>query len=262
MTASPTAVSSSAASTPHERSASPRRKLRADDLYFGAMVLLIVGTVFLGFARTYYLAGIYHTQVRNLLVGVHGAVFSTWIVLLVVQTTLVARRNIALHRRLGIFGAGLAVAMVGLGVAAATDSLSRSFAPPGFPFGPLAFYARPISSIATFAVLIFFAIRLRSNRPAHKRLVLLATLTLIGAAIDRWPFAFIHKSHLTTNVILDLLVLSIVIFDLSTLRRIHRATLLGGLLVAATDHLAVPVGRTAGWHKIATFALHVWANLH
>ena len=118
--------------------------------------------------------------------------------------------------------------MVGLGIAAATDSLSRSFAPPGFPFGPLAFYARPISGIATFAVLVFFSIRLRSNGPAHKRLVLLATLTLVSAAIDRWPFAFIQKSHLMTNVILDLLVLSIVVFDLLTLRRIHRATLLGG----------------------------------
>jgi hypothetical protein len=192
MTASPTAASSSAASSPHERSASVRPKLRADDLYFGAMVLLIVGTVFLGFARTYYLAPIYHSHVRNLLIGLHGAVFTAWIVLLVVQTTLVARRNIALHRRLGIFGAGLAVAMVGLGIAAATDSLARGFSPPGFPFGPVVFYSIPIFGITTFAVLIFFGIYLRSNGPAHKRLVLLATLTLMGAAFGRWPFAFAH----------------------------------------------------------------------
>jgi len=259
MTASPTAVSSSAASTPHEQSASPRRKLRADDLYFGAMVLLIVGTVFLGFARTYYLAGIYHTHVRNLLIGVHGAVFSTWIVLLVVQTTLVARRNIALHRRLGIFGAVLAVAMVGLGVAAATDSLALGFFPPGFPFGPVVFFCIAISNIAKFAVLIFFAIWLRSNGPAHKRLVLLATLALIGPAISRWPFAFAHRN---TGVIVDLMVLSLVVFDLSTIRRIHRATLLGLLFLIVTGALTLPIGRTAGWHKIATLALHVWTNLH
>ncbi|HEU5352230.1 MAG TPA: hypothetical protein VFU55_11595 [Terracidiphilus sp.] len=223
------------------------------------MVLLIVGTVFLGFARTYYLAPIYHTHVRNLLIGVHGAVFSTWIVLLVVQTTLVARRNIALHRRLGIFGAGLAVTMVGLGVAAATDSLALGFTPPGFPFGPVVFYCISISNISKFAVLIFFAIWLRSNGPAHKRLVLLATLALMGAAIDRWH-TFIH-AHFGTNVILDLMVLSIVVFDLSTIRRIHRATLLGGLFFIVTGALAVPIARTAGWHKFATFALHVRAHL-
>jgi hypothetical protein len=259
MTASPTAASSSAASTPHEESASPRRKLRADDLYFGAMVLLIVGTVFLGFARTYYLAPIYHSHVRNLLIGLHGAVFTAWIVLLVVQTTLVARRNIALHRRLGIFGAGLAVAMVGLGIAAATDSLARGFSPPGFPFGPVVFYSIPIFGITTFAVLIFFGIYLRSNGPAHKRLVLLATLTLMGAAFGRWPFAFAHTHP---GFIGNLILLSLVVFDLSTIRRIHRATLLGGLFFIVTGALAVPIARTAGWHEFATLALHVWTNLH
>jgi hypothetical protein len=258
MTASPTAVSSSAASTPHERSASPRRKLRADDLYFGAMVLLIVVTVFLGFARTYYLAGIYHTHVRNLLIGVHGAVFSTWIVLLVVQTTLVARRNIVLHRRLGIFGAGLAVAMVGLGVAAATDSLTLGFTPPGFPFGPVVFYCVSISNIAKFAVLIFFAIWLRSKGPAHKRLVLLATVPLMGAAFGRWPFAFAHAHQ---GLIGNLMMLSLVVFDLSTIRRIHRATLLGLLFLIVAGALTPPIARSAGWHKFATFALHVRAHV-
>ena len=265
MTASPTAVSSSAASTPHEQSASPRRKLRADDLYFGAMMLVIVGTVFLGFARTYYLAPIYHSHVRNLLIGVHGAVFSAWIVLLVVQTTLVARRNIALHRRLGIFGAGLAVAMVVLGVAAATDALARGSSPPGFPLGPVVFFSIPMFNIAKFAVLMFFAIWLRSNGPAHKRLVLLATLAVVSPAIDRW-LAFMRVQHTTihlpaTYVVVNLLVLSLVVFDLSTIRRIHRATLLGGLFSIATGALAVPIARTAAWHTFATFALHVRAHL-
>ena len=258
MTASPTAVSSSAVSTPHEQSASPRRKLRADDLYFGAMVLLIVGTVFLGFARTYYLAPIYHTHVRNLLIGVHGAVFTAWIVLLVVQTTLVARGNIALHRRLGIFGAGLAVTMVGLGIAAATDSLALGFTPPRFPFGPVVFFSIPIFGMVKFAVLIFFAIWLRSNGPAHKRLVLLATIPLMVAPIGRWPFAF-TRAH--PGFIVNLMLLSLVVFDLSTIRRIHRATLLGLLFLIVTGALTVPIARTAGWHKFATLALHVRAHL-
>jgi hypothetical protein len=258
MAASPTAVSSSAASTPHEQSASPRRRLRADDLYFGAMVLLIGVTVFLGFARTYYLAPIYHSHIRNLLIAVHGAVFTAWIVLLVVQTTLVARRNIALHRRLGIFGAVLAVAMVGLGVAAATDSLALGFTPPGFPLGAVVFYCISISNIAKFALLISFAIWLRANGPAHKRLVLLATLSLMIAAVGRWPFAFTRTHQV---LIVNLMLLSLVVFDLSTIRRIHRATLLGLLFIFVTGALTVPIARSAGWHKFATFALHVRAHL-
>lgn len=261
MMASPTAADSSAALTPRDRSALPRPKRRADDIYFGAMMLLIVGTVFLGFARSYYLAGIYHAHVRNLLIHVHGAVFSAWIVLFCVQTTLVARRNISLHRTLGFAGAGLAVAMVGLGIAAATDSLARGFVPPGFPFGPLAFYSVPILGITTFAVLIFFGIYLRSNGSAHKRLMLLATLALTLAAIDRWPFAFIQQAHFMSNVIRDLMVLSIFVFDLSVLRRIHRATLLGGLFVMVMGQITIPIGSTAAWQKLASSALHAWTNL-
>jgi hypothetical protein len=83
----------------------------------------------------------------------------------------------------------------------------------------------------------------------------------VGAAIDRWPFAFTHVHHLT-RVIVDLMLLSLVVFDLSTIQRIHRATLLGGLFSIVTGALAVPIARTAGWHKFATLALHVWTKLH
>jgi len=261
MTASPTTAGSPAASAPRDRSAVAGPKRRVADLYFGAMALLILGTVFLGFARSYYLAGIYHTHLPNLLIHVHAVVFSAWIVLFCVQTALVARRNISLHRALGFAGAGLAVAMVGLGIAAATDSLARGFAPREFPFGPLGFYSVPIFGITTFAVLIFFGIYLRSNGSAHKRLVLLATIALTSAAIDRWPVAFIHQEHFMSNVIRDLMVLSIVVFDFSTIRRLHRATLLGGLFVMAMGQITVPIGSTAAWQKIASSVLHVWANL-
>ena len=148
--------------------------------------------------------------------------------------------------------------MVGLGVAAATDALARGFAPPGFPFGPVVFYCISTSNIAKFAVLIFFAIWLRSNGPAHKRLVLLATLALMDAAVGRWPFAF-TRAH--QGLIVTLMMLSLVVFDLSTIRRIHRATLLGLLFLFVTGALTLPIARSAGWHKIATLALHVWARL-
>lgn len=215
-----------------------------DDWFFSAMVVLMLGMVFLGFARTYYLAGVYHTHVRSILIQVHGAVFSAWLVLLVTQTALVARRRIAIHRNLGILGAFLAIAMVGLGVAAATDSMSRGFAPAGFPFGPLTFYAVPILNILVFAALIAAALWMRSNGPAHKRLMLLATISLMGPAINRWPFAVIAQSHILTNVIIDFLVILLASFDIWTIRRIHRATLQGGVFLAVLLHATIPIGIT------------------
>lgn len=62
-------------------------------------------------------------------------------------------------------------------------------------------------------------------------------------------------------MIRDLMVLSIFVFDLSVLRRIHRATLLGGLFVMVMGQIAVPIGSTVAWQKIASSALHVWTSL-
>lgn len=250
------------ASIPNKHFIATPRSRRADDKFFLAMAIFSLGAVFLGFARSYYLAGIYHTHVPNLLIGVHGAVFTAWIVLLVVQTGLVAGRRIAIHRTLGLFGAVLAASMVVLGLAAATDSLTRGFAPPGFPFGPRVFYATPIFAMITFTTLIGAGLWMRSNGPAHKRLVLLATITLLSAAIGRWPFAIIHRAPFLTNVILDIMVLLIAAFDVWSLRRIHRVTMRGGIFLILMLYLAVPVGTTSAWQRFAGLALQFWHRWH
>ena len=188
-------LSEAIASVPNKRSTAAPTSRHVDDQFFLAMGIFILGTVFLGFARTFYLAGIYHTHLPNRLIAVHGTVFTAWVVLLVVQTGLVAGRRIAVHRALGLFGAVLAASMVVLGLAAATDSLARGFAPPGFPLGPRVFYATPVFAMITFATLIGAGLWMRSNGPAHKRLVLLATITLLPAAIGRWPFAVMSRVH-------------------------------------------------------------------
>lgn len=226
------------------------------------MLVLMLGIVFLGFARTYFLAGVYHTHVRSLLIQVHGAVFTTWMLLLVVQTALVARRRVALHRKLGVFGAFLAVAMLCLGVTAATDSMSRGLTPPGFPFGAFSFYVIPMITIFTFAVLVAAAIWMRSNPAAHKRLILLATIALMGPAVARWPFAIMSRSPILPSLVVDVLVFLLAAFDVATLRRVHRATLLGGLFFMILQHGMVPLGTTPVWRSFAAFALHVWQSLH
>src|SRR5467141_3296678 len=102
---------------------------RYDHLFFSAMALLILATVFVGFARTYYLAGIFHAPLPSLIIHLHGAAFTTWILLLVTQTSLVAAGRTDIHRRLGIGGFGLGCVMIVLGVLAATDSLVRGAGP-------------------------------------------------------------------------------------------------------------------------------------
>jgi len=72
----------------------------------------VLATVFVGFARTYYLAGMVHATLPSAIIHFHGAAFSCWILVLVAQTSLVAAGRVDIHRRLGVFGFLLACSMV------------------------------------------------------------------------------------------------------------------------------------------------------
>jgi hypothetical protein len=77
---------------------------RFDHLFFSAMAGLLLLTVFIGFAHSYYLAGIFHAPLPSLITHLHGALFSCWIILFVTQTLLVAAGRVDIHRILGIAG--------------------------------------------------------------------------------------------------------------------------------------------------------------
>jgi hypothetical protein len=222
------------------------------------MEAAILATVFLGFARSYFLAGVFHAPLPNLLIHVHGAVFSCWMILLIAQTSLVSAGRVDLHRKLGTIGGALAVAMIVLGLLASTDSMARGFSPSGSGIDPKTFYAIGFLQIVTFAVLVVAALRARSDPAAHKRLMLIATISLLGPAVNRWPFAIIHKIPPLSSLVLAVLVLMLVGFDLWSRHRVHRATIWGGFLLIVSQFVMFPIGLSSFWHSFAAWVLRIW----
>jgi len=217
------------------------------------MAGLVLATVFIGFARTYYLAGMIHATLPSVIIHLHGAAFSCWILVLVAQTSLVAAGRVDLHRRLGVFGFLLACAMVVLGVLAGTDSLARGFAPSGLD-APT-FYVVPITDMLIFSTLIFFAFRNRSNPATHKRLILIATIGLMIAAVARWPFAPVYRNPIAAALVTYLFLLLLVGYDLWSIRKVHRATLWAGTFLIVVQQIRVPIAKTAAWHAFAAWAV-------
>lgn len=167
--------------------------LTYEHLFFSGMSLLMLLTVFFGFAGTYYLAGIFRAPLPSLIIHIHGAVFTCWILLLVTQTSLIASGNTHIHRKLGIAGMLLGCLMIVLGPLAATDSLIRGAGPVGRD--TKAFYLIPLTDILIFATMLFCAFRARCDSPAHKRFIYIATTSLMIAAVARMPFPFSHRLH-------------------------------------------------------------------
>jgi hypothetical protein len=227
---------------------------RFEHLFFSGMAVVILVSVLVGFAPSYYLAGVFKAPLPNLLVHIHGAVFSSWILLLIVQTSLVAADRVDVHRRLGLLGFGLACLVVVLGVLVATDAQVRHAASGEAGVENRAFYAVALSDMLMFSTLIYFAFRNRFNPAVHKRLILIATLAIVDAAFDRWPISAAWWGHRVTPLLCTYpLLLLLMGYDWWSTRKIQRVTLwASGFLVVVQQGRSL-IGHTAAWQSFATW---------
>jgi len=228
----------------------PSCRSREHQIFWGMSVLIAL-VVFIGFARTYFLAGFFHAKPFPApIIHVHGMVFTSWIALLVIQASLAANRRADIHRRLGIVGFVLAPFVLVLGILVAHEMLSRLWAVPGFD--ARAIYAVALSEVLGFAVPVAFALRLRHKPAYHKRLILIGTIAMTTAAFGRWPVHFLLHKPLPAMMAMFALLALLAVFDMLSMRRVHPATALGGIWVVVIELTAIGVGHTAAWQNFAT----------
>lgn len=226
------------------------RRSREHQFFWGMSVLMAL-IIFIGFAPTYFLAALFHAEpLPAPVVRIHGAVFTSWIMLLVAQTSLAASGRANIHRRLGILGLALAPVVIALGVLVANEMLRRLWAVPDFD--AKATYAVALSEILGFAVPVTFAFLLRHKPTFHKRLILIGTIAMMTAGFGRWPLHFLLHKPLPAMMAGFGLLLLLIAYDLVSMRTIHRATALGGTWIVFTGLSAVALSHTEAWQSLAT----------
>ena len=223
--------------------------------FFVGISLLLLAVIWYGFAQSYFLAGVFRAPLRNSLVHLHGAVMSSWIFLLVIQTSLVASGRVHWHRRLGVAGFLLASFMVLIGSVTITDAVFQKSVPPG---DPLAFYYNGLSQLLGFAIFVYLAFRSRSNPAAHKRFIILATLLLIDAGIARWPIRWVSRSEFMMSAVVYSFLLLIAAFDWLSRGEVHPVTMWGGACVILVRETQRWIGPTQAWHSAALWLLSHW----
>ncbi len=217
-----------------------------DRVFFTGMALLAAMAVFVGFAPSYFLR-LATMPPLTPLYELHGAFFTAWIGLFIVQTSLVAGHRTDIHRRLGVAGAALAAGMFVLGVAVSVETLRRG----GGAGDPRMFFAIPLGDIIAFGVLVTVAIVLRRHLQAHKRLILLATISLLTAAVGR----FLTQIHVGGPIGLflgtDIFIAMVIAYDLMSRGRVHPATLWGAGMVGVFKPLLFSLSGTSAWLAFA-----------
>lgn len=217
-----------------------------------------VGTlliVFIGFARTFYLKVVFGTRPLPFYLHLHGLIFTAWFVLFFVQARLVARHHVDLHQRLGIFAAFLAPLGACMATGVSIHAVRRSYLANQ---ASLANNLRPLAldlgSSLIFVFLVAAALYFRRRGGIHKRLMVLASCSLLLPAIGRIPLPFIMAGGLWGLVgLTEVTPLVCILYDTVKHRHLHPAFAWGGAAVLASFPAFLLIGSTNVWFSFSTW---------
>jgi len=241
-------MSDAAATVNSKRRGKPRR-----GRFFLGMSTLVLVLAVAGFVPSLYLRQLLWPDVFNPQHGptlpthlyLHGIALSAWFVVAWCQAVLVARRRVRIHRRLGVAGLVIAAAVVATSLLTTVmrdapivdESPSRAFP--------------QLLTLTAFTLCVVGGALRRRHTAEHKRLMLFASLAVVGPGITRLlSNVGIERYSLVGGIALLGMLALIPLYDLITERRIHRGTALGfGLIVLGLGN-AFLLTRTSLWPSL------------
>jgi hypothetical protein len=252
--------SSSAVAVAASRPVSRERMERLFYLLTSLLLLVIVAT---GFQHFYVHGrasdGSPVTQQIVPLVFLHGIAMSCWIILFIVQSSLIVRGNRKLHMTLGVGGAVLAGLLVLVGVTTAIASVHYN--PNGYKdiWGARRFLSFMLTNIAGFGVLAGVGIKYKQRPEIHRPAMLLATLFVAGpAGMFRIPAVngpIMGMIHIITAAWVPMLILGTLLVLIKWLMtgswdKYFAAGFAGIILTCALQYF---VANSAWWYRLAGF---------
>lgn len=253
-----------------EAMAPARTAVRAPNFHV-AMALACLAIALIGFAPTYWRGLATGTFRGGPLVHLHALVFYGWMIFMVVQAVLVAQGRVDHHRAIGLAGISLATLLVISGMAVSITGGVRA-EDAGYGREARAFMIVSWSAMIVFATLVWMAIANVSRPDRHRRLMLAATISMLGAPIARWFLVLFAPETLNAGSVAapppvmvsvppamlgNLLFVAMLLHDQRTLGRFHPTTVRAAIAVTAVHLLIVPVSATSTWDHLARWVLLV-----
>ena len=225
--------------------------------FYWAMSGLILLIVFVGFARTFFLRPLFEVFPVPTYAYVHGAFMTAWYVLFFTQPSLVVVGRTDLHRKLGIVTTIVGVGAIISAVYATLEFPARMARRGGLsPESISTFHSQIVwgdsANILFFTVFLGTAFLYRKKIDVHKRLMMLASISMISEAalrVGRFFDGIPNGSFATATVLL--LLLAMIAHDYARDGRFHPVTLDWRSLVLFD--CATLYSRSCGNHR-------VWAN--
>jgi hypothetical protein len=242
---------------PYATALKVRKDVQAERWFFTAMALAMLAIAAAGF-----LPSMVQTAGRRAplspLVAAHGFLFFTWLVIFLVQSRLIATGHVALHRKVGAAAGFVLALMVPLSYVATVAMVRRGFDLSGdlrIDSDPLFESIFQFGDLTLFTVLAVSAIAYRRHADIHKRLMLFANLSLMGAPLAHL-IGHIPRLFPLIGLLIEIPILILVAAAVARDYRLTRKPRPLTLGLAITIFLSGPVwakvlGPSAAWHQIA-----------
>jgi hypothetical protein len=211
--------------------------------FFALVQLYMAAVVVAGFAPSFYLKP-ERALAMHPVIHVHAAIMTLWIVFMAVQGVLPAKGRLPLHRTLGWLGAALAALVLITGVMITVYGVHDGWDPFKLGSGE-AFAAIPFRDLVTFGTFFGIGLATRKSAPeAHKRMMVLATLSVIPAGLARLAAFAPEPVIVALN---HAPIAAMVIYDLATRRTVLTSTWLGSAFLIAATPICIAMAKTEGW---------------
>jgi hypothetical protein len=249
-------------SVDESRSKARPSKGTAERFFYSGSAILLFLFMLWGFHLFYFHGRAYPGRpltppIRPLLIA-HGIGMTAWMVLFIVQPLLIAAKNVRLHMKLGLFGAGLAAAVTVLGINVALGAARVN--PPELKLWGLApkqFLLVSSSAIVLFAVFTAIGILKRRKSDIHRPMMLLASLAALPPSLDR--VAVIHNlfegtvpgtlfGAYSSSLVMGLLLLGL---HWVLTRKLNRAFAIGFAAIVAVALASMQLAPGPAWAGIS-----------
>ena len=197
----------------------------AHRFYIG-MAALASAIAAMGFWPTYFGPLLAGTADHPPVIHVHAAIFSGWLALFATQIAFAATGQIGLHRKLGTVGIWYGVVIIVVGVVTAFSQFADRIEAGRLEEAQTRLLA-PLSDMIVFPLFFGAAVYYRNRTELHKRLMLVATTTLLVAAALRMSFLGEPLPRPTRLLIWFSPILFGIAYDLIAKRTIHPVYVIG-----------------------------------
>jgi hypothetical protein len=246
--------------------------------FYAWMAMTCFAIAVIGFMPTYFVPLAQGQFKSEPVVHIHGLILFAWVSLFVTQTWLVAKGGTLAHRSWGMLGVAIMGALTIVVLWIVSMRLQQATSP-GIPAqltaDVRAFEWVTVSGLLFIVPCFILAIVKLKQAETHKRLMLLLTISMLGAPIARWFLVFLAPPpdpnapvYLLPNglpapavppvevavppaLIGDILWIIAMIYDWRTQGRVHPVYIFGGGIMLLLQVTVGPVGHSAAWQAVA-----------